>query len=191
MNFLFLDSSYYLQFGLVDDNLEWIDFREIRNRKGSSLLHGELYKLLRENHFQIEDVGKIVLGGGPGSYTGIRLAEGIAQIFEWQKVEINSFYYFEIPYFSGVEEGTWCAEAFKGEIFLYEWNKDKSQHSFMKEDQFKAYTPSHGELYQIGNTTELLRKHPQKAFSRILKRKQRFSPFYFRADEREFRIPSK
>lgn len=200
MGVLFLDSSFYLQFGLLNHQLEWIDFREIQNRKGASSLHGELYEFLGKNNVQVKDVKKIILGGGPGSYTGIRLAEGMAQIFEWQKVEINSFYSFEIPYFSGIEEGAWCAEAFKGEIFLYEWNKSKSQHSLMKESEFRDYTPKKGELYHIGDgisdrlvrsTTSLLKKHPQEIFKRILRRGERFAPFYFRTGEQEFKIPFK
>ncbi len=200
MNFLFLDSSFYLQFGLLNEKLEWVDFREIQNKKGSSVLHGELHEFLKKNNQQVKDIKKIILSGGPGSYTGIRLAEGMAQIFEWQNVEISSFYCFEIPYFKGIKKGCWCAEAFKSEIFLYEWNEDKSRHCFIKMNQFKDYISEKKKLYHVSDriqgyqtesTTQLLKEYPQQIFSRVLKRKDRFKPFYFRSSEKEFKISNK
>ena len=199
MDTLFLDSSIYLQLGILNEQLEWIDFREIKDRKGSSIFHRELYKLFEEKGFQIKNLKKIFLGNGPGSYTGVRLAEGMAQIFEWQNVDIYSFYCFEIPYFSGVEKGIWCTEAFKGEMFFYEWNREKSQNYFVKVDEFKNHIPKITPFYYAEgknlsqcalNTNSLLKKCPQKIFSNILKRKKRFSPFYFRSLKKEFKVKS-
>ena len=199
MDTLFLDSSIYLQLGMLNEQLEWIDFREIKDRKGSSIFHRELYELFEEKGLQIKSLKKIFLSNGPGSYTGVRLAEGMAQIFEWQNVDVYSFYCFELPYFSGVKKGVWCTEAFKGEIFFYEWNGAKSQNYFIKIDEFENHVQKIENLYHaegkilnqyVLNTTSLLKKCPQKIFSNILKRKKRFSPFYFRSLKKEFKTKS-
>ena len=197
MSLLFLDTSSYLQFGLISKELEWIDFREIQNKKGSSILHGELHRFFEDNHIKGRDIKKIILGNGPGSYTGIRLGEGISQIFEWQGTQINSFYGFEIPCFSGIEAGSWCARAFKDEVFIYEWNDEQSRSLFLKTKDFKSYAPPQGDLYhthgsfldkELKSTTELLRKSPKKIFHRVLEQAKHLPPCYFRPLEKEFKI---
>ncbi len=199
MDTLFLDSSAYLQLGILNEQLEWVDFKEIKNKKGSSIFHRELYEFFEEKGLQIKNLRKIFLGNGPGSYTGVRLAEGMAQIFEWQNVDVYSFYCFELPYLSGVERGVWCTEAFKGEIFFYKWNREESQNYFIKIDEFKNHVQKIKNLYHAEegvlnqcflNTTILLKQCPQKIFSNILKRKKRFSPFYFRSLKKEFKVKS-
>ncbi len=187
MDTLFLDSSHYLRLGILDKQFEWIDFREIKNKKGSSILHYELYKLLEEKGLQANCLKKIFLANGPGSYTGIRLAEGIAQIFEWQEVEIYSFYCFEIPYLAGVQSGAWYAEAFKGEVFLYEWDGIKTQSRLVAKSNFEDYAQKKENLYHAYNMALLLKEYPQKIFSKIFERKRRFSPFYFRSLDKEFK----
>ena len=193
---LFIDSSQYLQFGILDESFRWIELKEIKNRKGSAIMHGEIYELLKKYKMSILDVKNIFLGNGPGSYTGIRLGEGITQILKYEEIKICSFYTFEIPFFSGIHEGSWCVNAFKNEFFIHEWkNLDISQ-QLISFDQFKNYTPKKGKLFYSGlnllekkmvNTIELIRSCSQQIFLNIYNRNQHLPPFYFRSIEREFK----
>lgn len=198
---LYIDSSHFLTLGILDQNFEWIDYREYREKKTSSILHVELLDLLERNQLSIDLVTQIIEAAGPGSYTGMRVAEGLCQILEWQERVCRSFYHFEIPCMSGVECGVWVAKAFKGEIFCHTYNGDQSEHSFIKESDFPSkrksweeegrvvfghYRDDIEELDQV--TSCLIYESPQKLLKAIWDRGERKGPYYFRPLEQEFKV---
>ena len=83
---LFIDTSYDLRVGLLDSYYHWEDRRTFKNQKSTVLLHAEINKILQDYSITVHDLSSIVTVNGPGSYTGLKVAEGIAQIFEWKGI---------------------------------------------------------------------------------------------------------
>jgi len=195
---LFLDTSAFIQVGLLDENLEWISYQLIKNKKGSQVLHGLIFDLLVDQKLSIKDIKRLIVANGPGSYTGIRLAEGFAQILELEEVEIINFYHFEVPYFLGSSEYSYLASAFKGEYFCYSMKDGQEEKKLISQEQFSSIEESN-QIFHIGEEVggrtfnSLYPKFENmsvRIFSEVISRKMRYEPFYFRPLEKEFK-PSK
>lgn len=199
--YLFLDTSYYVSIGILDENFEFLDHHLYENRKGSAILHKEIYSMLKENNTSLNEMDAIVISSGPGSYTGMRLAEGFAQILEIDKTKVYSFYHFEIPQLLGHEKGIWCSEAFKSEIFVYEWDGDKNSKRLVKEDTFEKeidvndeHVYSHdGRLkdFHFLSTSDLIKKNSKAIFSFVIDRAEHLETYYYRPLEKEFTMSGK
>ncbi|MFL5784193.1 MAG: hypothetical protein ACJ76H_06270, partial [Bacteriovoracaceae bacterium] len=122
MSVLFIDSSYDITLGLLDDNREWLDLRTFRGQRASHTLQTESYQLLKNSGLQVKDLNAIVSIAGPGFYTGLRLSEGFADVTKFFQVPHFSFYSYEIPAWLGHTEGAWVTKAYRGEYFVFEWN---------------------------------------------------------------------
>jgi tRNA threonylcarbamoyladenosine biosynthesis protein TsaB len=196
---LFLDSSHFIQVGIIDEDHQWVDHRVIFEKKGSSIIHGEIFNLLNKNDISFSDIGDVFIINGPGSYTGVRLAAGVAQVLELDGKNIYSFYHYEIPTFLGIPEGKWFSRAFKKEVFVYEWKDGEFKSSLLLESDFISKADfSNGKYYhledsflgqEVKNTADLLEKNPKKIFSKVRARAKNLDVFYYRIDEKEFNLP--
>ena len=133
---LFVDTTKGLTFGILDNEFNWLDFRHKEEQKVSAQIHFDLFECLERNKIQIEQIQGLFYISGPGSYTGMRVAEGIGDLFELEKKNVYSFYHFDIPLLCGQPEGVWATEAFKKEYFVYEWNDKNKEHRLMDKDDF-------------------------------------------------------
>ncbi len=203
---LYIDSSEHLVLGLLDDKLKWIDFLDTKERKGSGILHGLLHELLENQNLSFKDLKQVFFTAGPGSYTGMRLGEGMCQVLEMEDVKINSFYHFEVPYLLGEEKGVWISKAFKREVFVYQWNGDDSDTGLIPETDLEnslneweksglsVYTHFAGILDQkLTSTSDMIHDQSDKLFGGVAKLDERKAPYYYRTDEKEFHVsqPSK
>lgn len=194
--YLFLDSSSFIQVGILNGNFQWIHHEVIPNRKGSQVLHSIIYTSLKENDLKLSDIKKVFLANGPGSYTGIRVAEGLCQVLELSGCEVVSFYHFEVPSFCGLENFEYFSEAFKGEIFYYNFSQDKAETKLIKESAFNEMDLSKDYQYSLeGDILEhhldclydLFKSKPKEIFSRVSELGRRLPPFYYRTEEKEFK----
>ncbi|MDC1174126.1 hypothetical protein OAT67_01925 [Bacteriovoracaceae bacterium] len=196
--YLFLDTSYFVTIGLIDENFDFINYQLFENRKGSTILHKEIYLMLKENKMKIKDIDALIISSGPGSYTGMRLAEGFAQILEIDKLKVFSFYHFEVPKMIGVTEGWWCSEAFKSEIFVHRWNGEDKEQSLVKEGEFERKVDINsdnifthtGTLLEnhFQSTNDLIKKHSKTIFKQVVDRAEHLETYYYRPLEKEFRM---
>ena len=53
---LFLDTSSFIQVGLLDKECKWISYELIKNRKGSQVIHSLIHSLLLDNGIKIKDL---------------------------------------------------------------------------------------------------------------------------------------
>ncbi len=197
---IFIDTSEKLVLGLLDDQYNWIDYLNTNEKKGSAILHGLLFELLKNNKSHINEIGHFFLMAGPGSYTGMRLGEGIIQIMEAFGKKAFSLYHFDIPLLLGISKGIWASKAFKKEIFIFEWDGLKNSSKLISEEDF--------ELYKIKNkslnipmythfedesfegfllTSELMNVHANEIFYDMSTHQKRKQPYYYRPLEKEFR----
>jgi len=203
---LYIDSSEHLVLGLLNKELKWIDFLDTKERKGSGILHGLLHELLEKQNVSFKDIDKVFFTAGPGSYTGMRLGEGMCQVLEMEAIQINSFYHFEVPFLLGEQSGVWISKAFKKEIFVYQWDGDKSETGLIPEDSLEeslktwkseslpVFTHFAGIIDQeLTSTSDMIHEQSDKLFKAVSELNERKSPYYYRTDEKEFRVsqPSK
>ena len=85
---LFLDTTFGITVGLLDDQNEWLDYSFVDGQKGSAVIHKIILDLLEKNNLSIKNVKALFQIAGPGSYTGMRVSDGISQIFDWQKFRL-------------------------------------------------------------------------------------------------------
>ncbi len=79
MNILSIDTTADIcSIALLAGNSEFI-FHEVRPREHARILLPEIERLLSEARLTVGDLTYVVFGRGPGSFTGVRIATGVAQ----------------------------------------------------------------------------------------------------------------
>jgi len=202
LSYLFIDSTYDLYLGVLDDGLNWLSFEKNVGQKASAILQGRVHELLNSHGISPKELKGIINVNGPGFYTGLRLAEGFSDVFSFFGIEQFSFYSYEIPLWCGHKSGTWFTKAYRGEYFFYHWDHTSSEQKLIsaKElpesiDSSQFFIHSQASLDTISSdviknpieTSELLKNHPKEIFTEVLKGIKR-EPFYFRAPEDEFKV---
>lgn len=195
--YLFIDTSSYIQIGLLDENFEWVHHEVIANKKGAQLIHGTLYRALNDFGLKVQDLEGILLANGPGSYTGIRIGEGVAQILALEGIKVVTLYHYEVPSFCGVSNYKFFEKAFKGEVFCYTRTGESESKDLIAESSFQSLDTSDEHLYHlIGELNEvvlnsvytLYKKYPKQIFSQVWERGEHNGPYYFRPAEKEFKM---
>lgn len=190
---LYVDSSSSLVIGLLDTQLNWLEYKDQFDQKPSEVIHTELYQLIQKYQLDIKNIN-FIFNAGPGSYTGMRLSEGLAQILEWDEKKVFSFYHFDIPLLAGVKTGSWVTNAFKGEVFIYRWDRLENSKElvaasdFVVVDKSVVYTlEAEKDFADLISTKQMLKKDAKIIFKSVLDQKLRQGPYYFRTLEQEFK----
>jgi len=191
MHYLFLDTTNGLTIGLLNQDLHWLSFEKRAEKKPSEVVHTLINEQLLKFNLKITEITLITIAG-PGSYTGMRLSEGIAQMFKVCGIKILSFFHFEVPFFVGVDTGKWIAPAFKGEYFIYSWQNRKTEKKLVRETELQIPNQFYSNQdfindQQIINTTDLIQQNPTKVFAAVLERNEFHPAYYFRSLEEEFK----
>ena len=84
MKYLVLDtSSNFLYVGIFEDNLElYKNFTAGKNNHSEKLL-AIIEEGLQATSLKVKDFDKIIIGIGPGSYTGLRVSMTVGKMFSW------------------------------------------------------------------------------------------------------------
>ena len=192
MKSLFIDTTEETTLGILDENLEFEECRHFTDKHSASRIHFNLNNMLQEHKIPLENIARLYVASGPGSYTGLRVTEGIAQIMKWQGKEILSCYQFEIPFMAGVEQGVWISQAWKGELFFYFWKGDEHWSKLVSDAEYEIK----GEEYSFGgqcggidvcSTRDLLQRHSSIIFGTVTRRGKHLTPYYYRDVEQEFK----
>ncbi len=200
MTSLYVDTSNNLTIGLLSKDFQFIAVNEIVTKKSSEIIHDEIKRILDTNQFKVKDLESLFIFSGPGSYTGIRVGEGLAQVFELSGKKIYSFNVFRISEYlndiADISDLTWIFPAFKGEVFLRGTNK--SDFELVKESELTDLDG--GSLLTHGdnkystvcnkNSYELIKKYSMDLFSQVKQNNLRDLPFYYRSIEQEFKKAS-
>ncbi len=196
MHSLYVDSTSGLVIGLLDANFKWVSYNDTNEKKPSEVIHVEIYNLIKKYNLDLKDMN-FFFSAGPGSYTGMRLGEGIAQVLAWEDRNVFSFLHFEVPKFVGIKKGFWATNAFKGQVFSYNWNidTDKSEKELINSADFKIIDPEMGytlaadskDFSHLKNTKDLIKNSSELIFSHVYKEKMREAPYYFRTLDEEFK----
>jgi len=194
---LFIDSTFGITVGLLDNDLNWLDYNFVEGQRGSAIIHKLIHEVLEKNELSLEKIEYLIQVAGPGSYTGMRVSEGIKQVFDWQDIKTLSFYHYQVPRLIGVKTGVWFCDAFKGETFLFSWYNDledkKLIQNSMALDTLKTLNKK---FYQLGelnklnleaeSTQRLIKENPSLIFKYIIENKINKDLYYFRSLDQEF-----
>lgn len=204
MSYLFIDSTYDLVIGVLDERLNWLSFERQTGQKASAIIQTMTYDLLSKHQIKPNELKGIFTVNGPGFYTGLRLAEGFADVLKFFGIPQYSFYSYEIPKWCGYSKGTWFTKAYRGEYYFYHWDESGEEQVLLPakeiEQGFKAdrqlFIHSPVSLDQTSSqfiqhpleTVQLLREQPQSIFQTVLSSELKREAFYFRAPEDEFKV---
>lgn len=84
MTILYLDtSSSFLYTGLVKDDTLICEIKENLGKDLSVFALKKITDMLKENNLEANDIDKIIVVDGPGSFTGIRVGITIAKTYAW------------------------------------------------------------------------------------------------------------
>jgi tRNA threonylcarbamoyladenosine biosynthesis protein TsaB len=191
---LFVDSTQGLVVGLLDANYAWVEYMSLDEKKPSEIIHFEIFNIISKHNLKLKDM-RCFFASGPGSYTGMRLSEGLAQILEFEKVPVYSFYHFNVPFFCGISKGFWATNAFKSQVFIYNWNDEKQKIHLVNKDAFTIEDESYGYtldandslFINLVSTKILIKNKARDLFSKVVALKLRVDPYYFRTLDEEFR----
>jgi tRNA threonylcarbamoyladenosine biosynthesis protein TsaB len=200
--YLFIDSTYDLYLGILDQKFNWLSFEIHGGQKASGVLQPKVYEILNRHKIFPADLSGIFSVNGPGFYTGLRLAEGFSDVFSFFGVKQYSFYTYEIPFWCGHEKGTWFTRAYRGEYFFFNWNGEAASSKLVRGTDLNSsffdgdiFIHSNQSLDQLSeklidkpiHTVELIRSRPNEIFTKARKTLVK-DPFYFRAPEDEFKV---
>jgi tRNA threonylcarbamoyladenosine biosynthesis protein TsaB len=204
LSYLFIDSTYELSLGVLDDGLNWLVFESHGGgQKASAIIQARSYELLSKFKLNPKELTGIIIVNGPGFYTGLRLAEGFADVFTFFGVKQFSLYSYEIPLWCGHEAGTWFTKAYRGEYFYYHWDNSGSKQELLSVKEIEKglkgqqiFIHSRASMDAVSSalisrpieTTDLLQKHSKEIFSQVINNNLKRESFYFRAPEDEFKV---
>lgn len=192
---LFVDTTFGITVGVLDENNSWKSYQFVNSNKSSSIVHKMIKDRLEEVGKDETAISKLIQVSGPGSYTGMRVSDGISQVFEWQNIETYAFYHFQVPRLLGFEQGLWVSKAFKGEIFCHYWNESESKNYLIKEQELEGILEedreiftSHGQDFvsKSTQTSILIKEKSLELFKTILHNKLKEPLYYYRSLEDEF-----
>jgi tRNA threonylcarbamoyladenosine biosynthesis protein TsaB len=190
---LFIDSTSGLVIGLLDSDYSWLEYLSLDEKRPSEIIHYEIFNLLTKYNLNLSDM-QCFISSGPGSYTGMRLSEGLAQVFELYKIPVYSFFHFDIPRFSGIPKGFWVTNAFKGQVFIYNWHENFieknliNKNSYQIENETLGYTLDNLDplFTNLSSTKKLIKENAPAIFKELKSLNSRVAPYYFRSLEEEF-----
>lgn len=203
---LFIDSTYDVTLGILDDSQGWIQFEKFANQKASAIIQTETHNLLQKAGLKIADIDTVITVAGPGFYTGLRLSEGFADVFIFNGKKHFSFMTYDIPKMIGVKSGVWMTKAYRGEYFFHLWDETSARNelvsakeleAFMQNvDKSQIYIHSDSAIDELSRglisnpipTVDLLKTHSKDIFAHIIQAALKVDSYYFRAPEDEFKV---
>ena len=92
MRYLYIDtSSSYLYTAIVKDDCLVAEIKENLGHKLSELALTRIVSMFEQNKLKAQDIDKIIVVDGPGSFTGIRIGITIAKVYAWSlKIPITT-----------------------------------------------------------------------------------------------------
>lgn len=204
---LFIDSTYDITLGVLDDELGWINFETYYGQKASSVIQKEAHEMLKKSQLGILDISSVVTVAGPGFYTGLRLSEGFADVLSFSGIKNFSFFSYDIPAWTGVQSGVWMTKAYRGEYFFHFWNGSESQNKLVAAKELESFLKtvdnSHFYIHSEAAIDDfsrkllpesrqpcltLLQKESKQILRHLFTTQSKVDSYYFRAPEDEFKV---
>lgn len=204
---LFIDTSYDVFVGLLDSNGSWVNKTVLKGMKASQIIQKEIYGLLKDKNVSVKKIDGVITSAGPGFYTGMRVSEGVADVFKLYGHPHHAYYNFYLPKWYGHQNGIWMTKAYRGEYFFFLWQRETEEKYLLKEseladhiekwkalaipffihqesaidEKLKNLIPSYQETFSF------IQDRPQIFYAHIMNLQSQEPSYYFRPPEDEFR----
>ncbi len=181
MKNIFIDASHSLTVGLLDESWNWIKF-ETTDQLPSITLHQSINQIIGNESW--DKIDRFFFCKGPGSYTGLRLIEGLEQYLKFEKIKCHDFYSFELREILGLKN-SFLYSAFKGQYLLS--NKENILYNLEEIDEsLDYYGEKLDERFNYKSILDLIKKESKKIFPYI-KNNESKKIYYFRPLSEEFK----
>jgi len=136
---LYLDTSSSFLYTAILKNLNIIaEIREKLDRDLSSLALVKISEMFDKNNININDIEKIIVVNGPGSFTGVRIGLTIAKTLAWaKKIPIIPISSLEAMALSDTTENNYVVSAIDARRnYVFASIYDKSNKKFIMNEQY-------------------------------------------------------
>ena len=131
MRILYIDtSSSFLYSAIVEDNTVLGEIKEEYGQSLSEVALPRIVSIFNDNNIKPEDIDKIIVVNGPGSFTGIRIGITIAKVYAWSlNIPITTITSLEAMSLSSEEEKYHvpAIDARRGYVFAAIYDKNNNQ----------------------------------------------------------------
>ena len=187
---IYMDVSTEVMYIALSKDNTLVDFSERHaKRDHAKYLVDRIHHILNKNKLSLDDLDEIIVGEGPGSYTGIRIAVTVGKTLAYAK-KIPLFRVSSLIFMTSGYEGLTCVthDARRGFVFatIYKDSVIYMKDTYMFLDELK-----HQDHYQSANVIELDAQTYQINLSKIDLHKKHitdvhsFEPNYARLTEAE------
>jgi tRNA threonylcarbamoyladenosine biosynthesis protein TsaB len=189
--------------GLLNTDFDWIVLKNYTDKKSSSILQPEVWKLLSDHNLEPHSLTRIVSLAGPGFYTGLRLTEGFCDVFKFFGVNHFSFYAHEVPLLWSIDEGIFLTKSYRGEYFVHTWAKGLCKNEMVATSDLPSKLSSFSKVFihsleslddfsrallpEYVCVTDLLNTHSSIIIKKVVESSTVRESFYFRPPEDEFK----
>lgn len=200
MAHLFIDSTYDLTLGLLNEDFSWAKFTHFPNQKASEIIQLEVLKMCQELGIEVSELTSAIHIAGPGFYTGLRLSEGFVDVLKFSGIKSFSCYSYDLLPLMGLDQGFWVTKAYRGEYFIHQL--DNKENHLISSKEVQSFLSGKSPIYFHSDkaidqlvhevvsapvaTLDLLEKNPQ-VLKLVLEQQYQRESYYFRAPEDEFR----
>ena len=139
MKKLYIDTSTDVMYIILADKNETIDIAKyLGKRDHATFLVDRIDQMLSKHHLKLDDLSEIIVGEGPGSYTGIRVSATVSKTLSYAK-KIPLFAVSSLIFLTSGYKGKISAfhDARRGYVFACIYEHDhvlmKSQHILLED----------------------------------------------------------
>lgn len=194
---LVIDTSSSVSVALFDKDLNFLDKKESKELKSSKVLHRLVYDMYQEKGLKVQDLKEVFYCAGPGSYTGLRLAKGFAEVFSLEGVEIKGFWYQDYLKEKNDKSSILLANAFKNEIYVFKDFHESLEElenlpEIINQEDYKCFSINDLRLkseIKISEAKDLVFKDINNQTIHVLRKLPSREIFYYRSLEEEFSRP--
>lgn len=197
MKTLLVDTSFGFKAAYEDTEKEILELISVDTTKLSEVFHTEIDQLILKYNSSWKNLDNYIYNLGPGSYTGLKIGSSLASSLKTTSTKTFGYHEYKLPYLLGYSEGIWIDKAFKKQIFVYEWNKEKSHHYLLDINDF-FFKPNQRyfckndlvwDKVEILSTQDLFKNEGSKIIKRVLdesNENQDQDIFYYRTIDMEY-----
>ncbi len=186
---IIIDTSYKTCIWLVLD-CKILDL-SISDQRPSKKLLTNLNLILTQNNLAIGDIQDFYFCKGPGSYTGLRISQGLEEYLKLNKFNCYDFYSFEILKVLELKY-LFVANAFKKEFFVAEKNCEQIEYRKISKDVLNSKrldreVISYDDSLKDEDYFKVFDEKFSDFFNEVLSNKLEKDVFYYRSLSEEYK----
>ena len=162
MKTLVLDTSTNLLYiSFIEDNKVIYEIKTLGLNNHSDHLLPLIEEGLQKHNLQVKDFDKIILGVGPGAYTGLRVSMSVAKMFSWT-LNIPLYVISSLDFLTSgyKEDGLYvtCLKAKKGFVYHKAFEIKQGVKQVIQDDSFVSddYINNYQNEYKLINNENML-----------------------------------